>query len=121
MLATASFRVTEGGKALREAAVDNATAGVSTMREIDSGQGKLNADIEPSHFSQQMAKPPSKAAAALSPCPSSSVAVVKSCSKLCLPKSSSYRRKPATVAAALLPSPEPIGISLSTARCSDGK
>ena len=110
----ASARGTRFGKTLRAAEVASANCGVRTMQHNDSGQCRRAAKAEPSESWQLAVSPPSRAAATLSGCPSRWHAALSSPCEGNGLMIASYRRSPATVAAALLPRPPFIGMSLMT-------
>jgi hypothetical protein len=90
------------------------------MKPIVSGQRMDRANTCPSSATQLMVSPPSRAADTLSAWMSSAVAALSRSRSSCAPARRSNSRRPATVAAALLPSPPFIGMSVRTSMASDG-
>ena len=110
----ASARGIWSGRTPRAFAVANPTAGVATTRRRSSGHAQRNASGSAPFTSSTEFNPPKSAGAALSACPSTSVAAPSRTESATGPVTRSNTRRPATVAAALLPNPAAIGTSLVT-------
>src|SRR6185436_9012244 len=120
MLKTASRRCRWSGSAARALAVASPTDGVATISFSSSGQVQCNASGACPSSAITEIRPPKSAGAALSACPSIEEAAASSSRSDSGCATFSKIRRPATVAAALLPSPAAIGIPLSTSTCTVG-
>ena len=120
MLKTASRRCRWSGSAARALAVASPIDGVATTSFSSSGQVQCNASGACPSSAITEVRPPKSAGAALSACPSIEEAAASSSRSDSGRATFSKIRRPATVAAALLPSPAAIGMPLSTSTCTVG-